>query len=102
MNSINGISGLLRDAYASNALVPAVEQERSKAAALDKPQERVPQIQDAGEAEQLAQRRSRVQPDRIEEGLSSRGRQALQAYESMAEDQERDHVSSLVGIDTYV
>ena len=103
MNSSNGISGLLRDVYAPNALVPAAQQQEQQTRDVPRlPPERVPQIQDSAQAEQLAQRRSRVQRDGSDEGLSTKGRQARHAYESMAEDQERDAVSTLVGIDTYV
>jgi hypothetical protein len=100
MNSINGISGLLRDVYAPNALVPATGQEQPKEA-LRPPPERVPQVRDSVEAEQLARRRSPVHRDGGDEGLSMKGRQARHAYASMAENQERDAVSTLLGIDTY-
>ena len=100
MNSINGIPGYLREAYAPSPLVPATEPERPKEGLHQSP-ERVPQVVDAAEAEQLAQRRTRVQRDNTEEELDTRTRRALQAYQVQAADPEKDYVSGLLGRDTY-
>ena len=54
MSSINGIPGYPHEAYAPAPLLPATEQERPKEGLHQSP-ERVPQVVDAAEVEQLAQ-----------------------------------------------
>lgn len=100
MNSVNGILGHLRDAYALAPLLPANEQQRPQNG-LHQPPEKVPKVVDATEVEQLAQRRARVQRDNIQDGLDARTRRALQAYQEQTADPEQDYVSGLLGIDTF-
>lgn len=103
MNSVNGILGHLRDAYAFSPLLPSPEQQQQQQqqTGLHQPPERVPKVVDATKAEQLAQRRSRVQRDNNQEGLDTHARRALQAYQQQAGDSDKDYVSDLLGIDTY-
>lgn len=87
---------------ASRALVPAVPAEaesRAKAPVTPTPSASAINADQQRRLEARVERFSqRAVPDN---GTSTRNRQAIQAYQSLTENDERDQVSQLLGVDEY-
>ncbi len=56
---------------------------------------------DEGQRNRLGSRAATLTRDDDTAGLTTRARQAVQAYQSQAVDAEREQISSLLGVDTY-
>ena len=93
----------------NNYLAPRVSQTLVQKSAYEKPKEdrqslpeKVPQILDL-EASKLMEQRlaSRVQRSNEQADYALQSQNAVSAYEGVAADEERDRVSSILGIDVF-
>jgi len=97
----------------SNYLVPRapqslVQQPAREQPAQEKPDEnrrtlpeKIPQILDLDAAKQMEKRLALRAQQNVEQGSYSQSQRAVRAYETLAANEERDRVSSMLGIDVF-